>query len=113
MKKFKIICNQFYKNIVVLTSYFIMNLSQCYATYFEGIEDSGTPEEVAKKTVTSLSDLMVGIGIVILAWGIGELILAFKDDHPENKSTATMKVLAGIILITIEAFLTEAGLWIE
>lgn len=48
-------------------------------------------------------------GFLILAFGICQLILAFKDDNPDSKSRASMVLMGGVFLIVIPKILTSLG----
>ena len=53
------------------------------------------------------------IGILLLAWSIGMLVLAFKNEDADSKSRAMMMLVVSIILIclktVVSAILTAAG----
>lgn len=48
-------------------------------------------------------------GWVLIAFGIGQLILAFKDDNPEAKSRGTMILLGGVFCVSISGILRNLG----
>ena len=50
--------------------------------------------------------LFKSIGFVLTIWGIGQLVLAFKNEDSDSKSRAIMSIVAGIALY---AFPTIAG----
>ena len=41
------------------------------------------------------------IGILLLAWGVGQLVLAFKNEDGDSKSRAIMLILSSIVLMSI------------
>lgn len=43
------------------------------------------------------------IGILLLAWGVGQLVLAFKNEDGDSKSRAIMLILSSIVLMSIGA----------
>ena len=49
------------------------------------------------------------IGILLLAWSIGMLVLAFKNEDADSKSRAMMLLVVSIILIGIEGILNIVG----
>ena len=49
------------------------------------------------------------IGILLLAWSIGMLVLAFKNEDADSKSRAMMLLVVSIILIGIEGILNLVG----
>ncbi|WP_373262252.1 hypothetical protein [Hungatella hathewayi] len=48
-------------------------------------------------------------GMILIAFGIGQLILAFKDDNAEAKSRGTMILLGGVFCVTISGILKKLG----
>lgn len=113
MSNFKNRFSKIMKNILFMSTslnLFLFNALPASA-HFEGITKYGDPVEETKKAVTFLSTIIKSVGVVIFSWGLGELILAFKDDRPEDKTKAILKIVAGIVLISIEIILTQLGLW--
>ena len=49
------------------------------------------------------------IGILLLAWSIGMLVLAFKNEDADSKSRAMMLLVVSIVLIGIEGILNIVG----
>ena len=49
------------------------------------------------------------IGILLLAWSIGMLVLAFKNEDADSKSRAMMLLVVSIILIGIDGILNIVG----
>lgn len=41
------------------------------------------------------------IGYVLAAWGVGQLVLAFKNDDADSKSRAIMTIVAAVALVGI------------
>lgn len=50
------------------------------------------------------------IGILLLAWGVGQLVLAFKNEDADSKSRAMMLVVVAIILTTISSIFNGLGI---
>ncbi len=48
-----------------------------------------------------VKDVFIVIGVLLIAWGIGQLALAFKDDNPESKSRAMMMIATAAILVGV------------
>lgn len=48
-------------------------------------------------------------GMVLIAFGLGQLILAFKDDSPDAKSRGIMLLLGGVFCVTISGILKKLG----
>lgn len=50
------------------------------------------------------------IGVLLLIWGVGQLVLAFKNEDADSKSRAMMLILASIALIGLKALLVGVGI---
>ena len=50
------------------------------------------------------------IGWLLLAWGVGQLVLAFKNEDADSKSRAMMLVVVAIILTTISSIFNGLGI---
>ena len=78
---------------------------------------SATGEHAAKelkKVVTNadrkgLLDITERAGFLILVIGIGQMLMAFKDDNADAKARSTTVILAGIFLIGVAGILTQLG----
>lgn len=59
----------------------------------------------AKTLVTNLLGYVFGIfkyiGWLLLAWGVGQLVLAFKNEDADSKSRAMMLIVVAIILTAL------------
>lgn len=49
-------------------------------------------------------------GLVLVAFGIGQIVLAFKDDNPAEKSKGVMILLGGVFCVTIKIVLKQLGI---
>lgn len=50
------------------------------------------------------------IGILLLVWSIGMLVLAFKNEDADSKSRAMMMMVVSVVLVGIEAVVRLTGL---
>ena len=41
------------------------------------------------------------LGILLLAWGVGQLVLAFKNEDADSKSRAMLVIMAAILLTVV------------
>lgn len=66
---------------------------------------AGTGSKVAENLVKNLLGYVFAIfkyiGWLLLAWGIGQLILAFKNEDADSKSRAMMLLVVAVILTVI------------
>lgn len=71
----------------------------------------------ASKVVSNLLGYVFGIffwiGVVLIAWGIGQLVLAFKNEDGDSKSRAIMLIIASIVLMSISAIFNGLGLGVS
>ena len=52
------------------------------------------------------------IGILLLAWSIGMLVLAFKNEDADSKSRAIMMMVVSVVLVGIELLFDGLGITI-
>lgn len=68
----------------------------------------------AKTLVTNMLGYVFAIfkyiGWLLLAWGIGQLVLAFKNEDADSKSRAMMLIVVAIILTVIGTIFNGLGL---
>lgn len=50
------------------------------------------------------------IGILLLVWGIGQLIMAFKNEDADSKSRAIMMIVSSVLLIGLKGLLNIVGI---
>ena len=59
----------------------------------------------ASTMVNNLLGYVFGIffwlGILLLAWGVGQLVLAFKNEDADSKSRAMLVIMAAIVLTLV------------
>lgn len=51
-------------------------------------------------------DVFMAIGILLLAWSVGMLFLAFKNEDADSKSRAMMMMIVAIVLVAFRGILT-------
>ena len=73
--------------------------------------DGGTAdsEELMTGIVGAVLMLFRYIGIILLVWSIGQLVLAFKDGDGNSKTQAAMMIVVSILLIGLKTFLDMAN----
>ena len=62
---------------------------------------TGTAEALVKNLLGYVFAIFRYIGWLLLAWGIGQLILAFKNEDADSKSRAMMLLIVAVILTVI------------
>lgn len=82
-----------------------------YAGNIEGANGAGsggggnstsTLESTLGKVVGVVFDLFRYIGIVLALWGVGSLVMAFKNEDADSKSRAIMSLVVGLVLMFLE-----------
>lgn len=70
----------------------------------------GASATTASGLVSNLLNYVFGIfkyiGLLLLAWGVGQLVLAFKNEDADSKSRAMMLVVVAIILTVLSTVFT-------
>lgn len=61
-----------------------------------------SPDSIITSVVGVISTIAIYVGVVLLFWGIFQLILSFKNDDAEAKSRATTLLVVAISLIGIK-----------
>lgn len=50
------------------------------------------------------------IGVLLLIWGVGQLVLAFKNEDADSKSRAMMLILSSIAMVGLKTLLVSIGI---
>lgn len=69
--------------------------------FASGTATTGTAEGLVKNMSSYVFAIFKYIGWLLLAWGIGQLVLAFKNEDADSKSRAMMLIVVAIILTVI------------
>lgn len=72
-------------------------------------EDIDTAALMGKIVGTVLS-IFQWIGVLLLVWGVGQLVMAFKNEDADSKSRAIMMIVSSALLIGLKALLTAIGI---
>lgn len=77
----------------------------CYA-------DPSNPslESVMKKIRNIVYALFQSIGFILVLWGVGQLVLAFKNEDSDSKSRAIMSIVAGVALLVFPSIAKSLGI---
>lgn len=70
------------------------------------------PDAMVGNLVGIVCSIFRYIGILLLVWGVGQLVLAFKNEDADSKSRAMMLIVASIILIALKSLIEALGLGI-
>ncbi len=91
------------------------------ATAFMPMAFAASPDKVNIQEIIStmlgiICDIFFAIGILLLAWSIGMLVLAFKNEDADAKSRAMMMLVVSAALVGFRSFIgvvlnaTNAGI---
>ncbi|MCI7097862.1 MAG: hypothetical protein MR966_02905 [Lachnospiraceae bacterium] len=67
--------------------------------------------DLLEKVVKAITFIFQGVGLVNLVWGAGALILAFRADNGEAQNGATLRAIAGLVLIFLPYIIKAFGLF--
>lgn len=89
---------------------FLLSITNNLIVYASGNEAAEELKKIlTNDSHTGLMDIVQSAGWLILAFGIGQMILAFKDDNADSKAKGSMVTLAGVFCITIKLILKTLG----
>jgi len=54
-------------------------------------------------------DIVSQLGFVLIAFGLGQIFLAFKDDNADSKARGAMILLGGVFCVMIKVILGSIG----
>lgn len=69
-----------------------------------------TTTDVMNKIKDLVYKIFKYIGFILVIWGVGQLILAFKNEDSDSKSRAIMSIVAGAALFGFSTFANSLGL---
>lgn len=71
---------------------------------------AATEDDLIKKVLEIIFDIFRYIGILLLAWSIGMLVLAFKNEDADSKSRAIMMMVVSVVLIGVKTIFNGLNL---
>lgn len=71
---------------------------------------SDKAEAAIKEIIKIVFKIFKYIGLVLAIWGVGALVMAFKNEDADSKSRAIMSLVVGVCLVALEALF---GDWIN
>lgn len=71
---------------------------------------AGTASNIVKSLLSYVFGIFFWIGVVLLAWGVGQLVLAFKNEDADSKSRAIMLIIASIVLMSVGTIFSGLGI---
>lgn len=74
-------------------------------TVFAAVEGVEALKEYIQMLIDIIALIFSAVGVVLLAYSVGQTILAFKNDDPDSKSRATTMVVVSLVLIIMPQIL--------
>lgn len=103
------------KRAIILTYLSVMALSM--GVFASSTSDSiqiSTEDVKAENLVAKLAgtilDIFRWIGVLLLIWSVGQVVMAFKNEDADSKSRAMMMAIVSIMLITLKTILKAIGI---
>lgn len=72
---------------------------------FAADEKTTTAHDMVGTLLGYVLGIFFWIGLLFLAWGIAQLVLAFKNEDADSKSRAMMVLLSGLLLTIVDQIL--------
>ena len=93
--------SQLTTKVYLAVSSSILILATTAGVVFADTGDSSSVTGPLDRLTNLLYDIVAGIGVIALIFGILQLALAFKSHDPQQKTAAAIGIVGGIILIAI------------
>lgn len=90
------------KNLLCIALAVIMLCSSIFSVALA----AGSAESIIGKVLGIVLQIFLYIGVVLLVWSIGMLILAFKNEDADSKTRAIMLLIVSIVLIGLKPLVT-------
>lgn len=86
-----------------LLAYFTLNFA--YATDYKS-----TIKDLVDKLVGIIGTIFIAIGVILAAYSVGQLVLAFKNEDADSKSRATTMLVVSVVLIAAPSIINGLNL---
>lgn len=90
--------------IAVLVAFAVINPAFAAANYVTRIRT------IMNNMVTIVGVIFQAVGAILSIYAVGQLILAFKNEDANSKSSASTLLVVGIVLIAVPGIITTLGL---
>lgn len=64
-------------------------------------DKKGTASGLVNSLLSYIFTIFFWIGVLLFTWGVGQMVLAFKNEDADSKSRAMMLIVVSIILTAI------------
>lgn len=90
--------------IAVMVSLAVINPAFAASNYVTRIRT------IMNNMVTIVGVIFQAVGAILSIYAVGQLILAFKNEDANSKSSASTLLVVGIVLIAVPGIITTLGL---
>lgn len=90
--------------IAAITVFLIVNPAFAATNYVTRIR------QIMNNMVTIVGVIFQAVGAILSIYAVGQLILAFKNEDANSKSSASTLLVVGIVLIAVPGIITTLGL---
>ena len=89
---------------VILLTAFRMIITPAYASYTSQIQN------VMTNMIGIVGTIFQAVGVILTVYAVGQLVLAFKNEDANSKSSASTLLVVGIVLIALPSIVDALGL---
>ncbi len=86
-----------------LLAYFTVNFA--FATSYKN-----TISGLVEQLIGIIGTIFIAIGVILTAYSVGQLILAFKNEDADSKSRATTMLVVAVVLIAAPSIIKSLDL---
>lgn len=90
--------------ITVMVAFAVINPAFAATNYVTRIRT------IMNNMVTIVGVIFQAVGAILSIYAVGQLILAFKNEDANSKSSASTLLVVGIVLIAVPGIITTLGL---
>ena len=110
IKKFKGLMNWISEKKYIITMLVYSVLTMPTNIVFASDNNAEKIESIINIAVNVVGVVFVGIGVILAIYAVGQLILAFKNDDVNARSTAAQSLIIGLVLIIVPIVLKALDL---
>lgn len=98
------------KNIIHFGLIALLGLMVIVHPTFAGNEAATQIASIVSQMINIIGMIFSAVGVILLVYGIGQLIMAFKNDDPDSKTRSSTLVIVSIVLICFPAIVKGLNL---
>lgn len=89
---------------VILLAALCIIITPAYASYTSQIQN------VMTNMIGIVGTIFQAVGVILTVYAVGQLVLAFKNEDANSKSSASTLLVVGIVLIALPSIVDALGL---